>query len=315
MMSADLTNSTPSSSTDFIDPSPLTSVFKLALQSLPVSSKLLPQDVQFLTDLVENSTLLKDIIGFVCDQRIFTLHHIPELILFITIQLKGPNKKRTQYNLLECIRFIANTVLLSHIVPFSATDQLILSKLLDESITLLQTNLQKPKRSFFFSSLKAESPNQFNEQLNEPYVDTLSSKILSILQLDLQQQIAKTNTQLTPQDAVFLKYLMDNTKIVTETLRFLAELKQFKILHVPQFVLFLTEQFKTLGEDGRLDKKKIAYNTLECVRFFSHAVLMSNFVGLNATDLAILSDVLDASFTLLEYNLQKPNSHGCFYFF
>ena len=144
---------------------------------------------------------------------------------------------------------------------------------------------------------------------NEPFIEPIVSNILSTLKFGLQQQIMSKNTKLTPSDQVFLNDLMDNTNIVPETLRFLADLKQFKVLHVPQFVLFLTEQVKSL------DKKRLAYNTLECVRFFAHAILLSNTVGLNATDLAVLNNVLDASFALLEYNLQRPNSHGCFYFF
>ena len=147
------------------------------------------------------------------------------------------------------------------------------------------------------------------DNYNEPYIQPICSNILSTLKFGLDQQIMSKTTKLTPNDQLFLNDLMNNTNIVPETLRFLADLKQFKVLHVPQFVLFLTEQFKTL------DKKKIAYNMLECVRFFSHAVLLSNAVGLSVTELAVLTNVLDASFALLEYNLQKPNSHGCFYFF
>ena len=153
MISPDLIND-PFTSIAPVDPkmTTLTSVFKSALQSSPISTKLTPQEVQFLTDLVDNSSLIKDIIGFVFDKTSFALHNVPQFILFITIQLNGFDKKRTQYNLLECIRFIANTVLLSNVVPFSVTDQLILSKILDESIILLQTNLQKPKSKgcFFY---------------------------------------------------------------------------------------------------------------------------------------------------------------------
>jgi hypothetical protein len=147
------------------------------------------------------------------------------------------------------------------------------------------------------------------DSLNEPFIEPLVSSVLSTLKFGLQQQLISKTSKLTPQDNLFLNDLIDNTNIVPETLRFLAELKQFRVLHVPQFVLFLSNQIQNL------DKKKIAYNMLECIQYFAHAILLSNTIGLNATDLAILTNVLDASIALLEFNIQKPNSKGCFYFF
>lgn len=153
-MSPDLINNDPFTSImpPYPECSSLTSVFKLALKSSPISTKLTPQDVQLLTELVDNTGLIVDIVSFIKDKTNFAIHHVPQFILFITLQVKGFDKKRTQYNLLECIKFIAHTVLLSNVVPFSVADQIILNRILDESITLLQTNIQKPnsKGCFYF---------------------------------------------------------------------------------------------------------------------------------------------------------------------
>lgn len=147
------------------------------------------------------------------------------------------------------------------------------------------------------------------DNINEPFVKSICNNMLSTLKFGLQQQTVNKNTKLTPNDKMFLDDLLENTDIVKNTQKFLEDLNQFKAFHIPQFILFLTNQVNLL------DNKKVAYNTLECIKFLAHTILSSNTVNMNPRDLAIWNAVVDSSIILLETNLEKPNSRGCFYFF
>ena len=105
----------------------LTEVLKLGL----ITSSLSAKDVAFLDALLDSSPLVIEIMVFLKDKGTFTLHHIPELLVFITQKFSLDKQKKL--DLLECVKYIAQTVLSSNIVPLTATERAVLFQVLNAS--------------------------------------------------------------------------------------------------------------------------------------------------------------------------------------
>ena len=143
-----------------------------------------------------------------------------------------------------------------------------------------------------------------NEPMNEalsPVFNPAYAQLTEVLKLGL------ITSSLSPKDIMFMNTLLDSSPIVIELMVFLKEKGTFTLHHIPELIVFITQKFS-------LDKQK-KLDLLECVKYVAQTVLSSNAVPLTATERAVLFQVLNASFTLLETNLRKPNSRGfCFFF-
>ena len=138
------------------------------------------------------------------------------------------------------------------------------------------------------------------DHMNEPMIAVMNPQHTSLTDII---KISLTCSGLTSKEMIFVNAILDNTSIIVDIGQFLHDKGAFSLHHIPEFVVFITGKMS-------LDKPT-QINLLECVKLVVQSVLSSNAVPLTATEHALLANVLNASITLLETNLHRPNSRGC----